>query len=80
MRRKYASPPLDGLAGRLKLTINSPFFKFVLPGPAVIFSTGRVRRPSGPAMLAVMPAATIAGTLSPAGEALHRFPPSEALP
>ena len=36
--------------------------------------------PSGPAITAVQPAAIRAGTLSPAGEPLHKFPPKEALP
>ena len=34
----------------------------------------------GPAITALHPAAISAGTLSPAGEPLHRFPPREALP
>ena len=36
--------------------------------------------PSGPAIIALQPAAIKAGTLSPAGEPLQRFPPNEALP
>ena len=36
--------------------------------------------PSGPAIVTVQPAATRAGTLSPAGDPLHKLPPSDALP
>ena len=44
------------------------------------FSTGTARLPLGPATLTMQPAATRAGTLSAAGEALHRLPPAEARP
>ena len=43
-------------------------------------STGTDRRPPGPITEASAPAAISAGTLSAAGEALHRFPPSVARP
>ena len=43
-------------------------------------STGTARPPSGPTTRAVAPAAISAGTLSAAGEALHRLPPSVARP
>ena len=36
--------------------------------------------PSGPCIFTVAPDAINAGTLSPAGEALQRLPPNEALP
>ena len=45
-----------------------------------MFSTGKVLAPLGPWIFTVAPDAISAGTLSPAGEALHRFPPNEALP
>ena len=38
------------------------------------------RRPFGPCSVTMAPAATSAGTLSPAGEPLHRLPPAEARP
>ena len=43
-------------------------------------STGRSRRPWGPASVATAPAAMSAGTLSAAGEPLHRLPPRVARP
>ena len=43
-------------------------------------STGRSRRPLGPARVATAPAAMSAGTLSAAGEPLQRLPPSVARP
>ena len=43
-------------------------------------STGRSRRPFGPARVATAPAAMSAGTLSAAGEPLHRLPPRVARP
>src|SRR5688572_23916401 len=52
----------------------SPLASEVLPGPVGTFSTGIVRAPFGPAIDALAPAATRAGTLSAAGEALQRFP------
>ena len=60
--------------------MNSPFSSEVCPGPVTISSTGASRLPSGPAMTATARAAIIAGTLSAAGEALHRLPASEARP
>src|SRR5262249_57447796 len=43
-------------------------------------STGASRRPAGPGIKHTARAATSAGTLSAAGEALQRLPPSEARP
>ena len=43
-------------------------------------STGTSRRPLGPTMEAFAPAAISAGTLSAAGEPLHRLPPMVARP
>src|SRR5579875_2093483 len=60
--------------------MNSPFSSEVRPGPVTIASTGAVRRPLGPAMTQVARAAISAGTLSAAGEALHKLPASEARP
>ena len=53
--------------------MTSPFANEVWPGPVTIFSTGTVRRPTGspPRLLS---AAIMAGTLSAAGDALHRLP------
>ena len=45
-----------------------------------ISSTGSSRRPLGPAIATIAPAAIIAGTLSAAGEALHRLPTIVARP
>ena len=58
----------------------SSFASEVLPGPAGIFSIGTSRVPFDPITRATAPAATSAGTLSAAGEALHRLPPIEARP
>ena len=69
-----------GLGGRVKLTRISPGARLVRPGPAGTASTGIWRRPSGPCTVTMAPAATMAGTLSPAGEALHRLPPGVARP
>ena len=60
--------------------MNSPFWSEVCPGPVTIASTGASRLPLGPAMTAVARAAISAGTLSAAGEALHRLPANEARP
>ena len=49
-------------------------------GPSITSSTGRSRRPLGPARVATAPAAMSAGTLSAAGEPLHRLPPRVARP
>src|SRR5207302_275876 len=43
-------------------------------------STGTSRRPFGPTTTATARAATMAGTLSAAGEALHRLPANDARP
>ena len=43
-------------------------------------STGTSRRPLGPTIEALAPAAISAGTLSAAGEPLHRLPPMVARP
>ncbi len=51
-----------------------------MPGPTGIASTGTSRVPFGPTTRAIAPAATRAGTLSAAGEPLHRLPPIEARP
>ena len=45
-----------------------------MPGPVGTLSTGIVRLPPGPTTNALAPAATSAGTLSAAGEALQRLP------
>ena len=52
----------------------SPLVSDVLPGPIGTAPTGMVRLPEGPATTALAAAATKAGTLSAAGEALHRLP------
>ena len=64
----------------MKLTRISPGLRLVRPGPAGTFSTGISRRPFGPCTVTMAPAATIAGTLSPAGEPLQRLPPADARP
>ena len=64
----------------MKLTRISPGLKLVRPGPAGTFSTGISRRPFGPCTVTMAPAATMAGTLSPAGEPLQRLPPADARP
>jgi len=64
----------------VKLTRISPGKRLVRPGPAGTFSTGISRRPFGPCSVTMAPAAIMAGTLSPAGEPLHRLPPAEARP
>ena len=70
-----------GRGGRKKLTMSSPLPSEVRPGAVTMSSTGTPeRRPAGPAISQVTPAAIIAGVVSAAGEALHRFPPSEARP
>ena len=58
----------------------SPLASEVLPGPMGISSTGTSRVPSGPTIRATAPAAIMAGTLSAAGDPLHRLPPTEARP
>ena len=78
--RRYASLEPGGRGGSVKLTRISPGKKLVRPGPAGTFSTGSSRRPFGPCTVTMAPAATIAGTLSPAGEPLQRLPPAEARP
>src|SRR3954471_22985272 len=60
--------------------MSSPFLSEVLPGPVVTCSTGIVRLPLGPTITALAPAATSAGTLSAAGEALQRLPVMVARP
>ena len=50
------------------------------PGPVTMLSTGTSRCPLAPATTQVARAAISAGTLSAAGEALHRLPASEARP
>ncbi len=64
----------------MKLTRISPGFRLVRPGPAGTSSTFISRRPFGPCTVTMAPAATIAGTLSPAGEPLQRLPPADARP
>ena len=66
--------------GRLIDSISSPLSRQVCPGPVGTFSTATERRPLGPTMTALAPAAIIAGTLSAAGEALHRLPASVQRP
>jgi len=78
--RKYASLEPGGRGGKVKLTRISPALMLVRPGPAGTCSTGISRRPFGPCTVTMAPAATIAGTLSPAGEPLQRLPPAEARP
>jgi hypothetical protein len=62
------------------LTSISPSSRIVLPGPVWNFSIGKFLDPFGPVIVAVHLAATNAGTLSPAGEPLHKLPPKDALP
>ena len=50
------------------------------PGPVAMLSTGTSRCPLEPATTQVARAAISAGTLSAAGEALHRLPASDARP
>src|ERR1700751_1058833 len=78
--RKYASLEPGGRGGKVKLTRISPGVRLVRPGPTGNFSTGSSRRPFGPWIVTIAPAAIIAGTLSPAGEPLQRLPPAEARP
>ena len=78
--RRYASLDPGGRGGSVKLTRISPGFRLVRPGPAGTSSTLISRRPFGPCTVTTAPAATIAGTLSPAGEPLQRLPPAEARP
>ena len=78
--RRYASLDPGGRGGSVKLTRISPGFRLVRPGPAGTSSTLISRRPFGPCTVTTAPAATIAGTLSPAGEPLQRLPPADARP
>ena len=74
MNRRYASPDFGAGFGSVIASITSPFLSDVLPGPVTTSSTAMVRLPLGPTTAAFAPAATIAGTLSAAGDALHRLP------
>ena len=58
----------------------SPFASDSLRGASMTSSTGTSRRPLGPTTDALAPAAISAGTLSAAGEPLHRLPPMVARP
>ena len=59
----------------------SPLARHSLRGASITSSTGTSRRrPLGPTMDALAPAAISAGTLSAAGEPLHRLPPMVARP
>ena len=58
----------------------SPLVSDSLRGASMTSSTGTSRRPLGPTMEALAPAAISAGTLSAAGEPLHRLPPMVARP
>ena len=60
--------------------MNSSLASEVRPGAVGICSTGTSRRPLLPTTTAIAPAAYSAGTLSAAGEALHRLPASEQRP
>jgi hypothetical protein len=60
--------------------MNSPLASEVRPGPVGMASAGASRRPFGPAMTTVARAAMTAGTLSAAGDALHKLPASEQRP
>ena len=66
------------------LTINAADFNAEYNAIEVAFGTSGHTHDgtagNGPAITAVQPAAIRAGTLSPAGEPLHKFPPKEALP
>src|SRR5262245_10229946 len=74
MKRRYASPDFGAGFGNRIASMTSPFLSDVLPGPVTTSSTAIVRRPLGPTTAAFAPAAIIAGTLSAAGDALHRLP------
>ena len=50
------------------------------PGPVQNSPTGTSRRPEGPAMIAIAPAAASDGMVSPDGAELHRLPPRLARP
>ena len=78
--RERAPGDAAAAAEGVKLTRISPGKRLVRPGPAGTFSTGISRRPFGPCSVTVALAANMAGTLSAAGEALHRLPPGEARP
>src|SRR5215472_8394017 len=78
MKRRYASPERCGRFGSRIASTISPRLSEVLPGPVPTLSTGTMRLPRGPAITAEAPAATSAGTLSAAGEALQRLPASVA--
>ena len=60
--------------------MNSSGFSEVRPGPVTMLSTGTSRWPPEPAITQVARAAISGGTLSAAGEALHRLPASDARP
>src|SRR5262249_37520174 len=80
MKRRYASLERAERGGSKKDTTISPFRRASLRGPSMTSSTGRSRIPCGPASVARAPAAMRAGTLSAAGEPLHRLPPRVARP
>ena len=58
----------------------SPLASASLRGASITSSTGISRRPLGPTIEALALAAISAGTLSAAGEPLHRLPPMVARP
>src|SRR5581483_3065853 len=80
MNRRYASPVCAGLGGSRKEAMISPLVSDSLRGPIITSSTGISLRPFGPKTEAFAPAAIRAGTLSAAGEPLHRLPPIVARP
>ena len=68
-------------AGCSKPTSSSPGPSTFLPGRGVERSRpATARSPRGPAIAQRAPTAISAGTVSAAGEALHRFPPTDARP
>ena len=69
-----------GFAGSRNEATISPLVSDSLRGASMTSSTGTSRRPLGPTMEAFAPAAISAGTLSAAGEPLHRLPPMVARP
>src|SRR5262245_25103205 len=80
MKRRYASLARFSRAGSRKEATSSPLASESLRGPIITSSTGTSRRPAGPTTVATAPAAMRAGTLSAAGEPLHRLPPRVARP
>ena len=77
---KYASPLLGLWAGKFIADTTSPLLRVVFPGLCGIFSIQISRLPEEFTTVAVAPAAIRAGTESAAGEPLHKFPTSVALP